>query len=581
MSGGVPPNTVINNRYRVVRKIGAGSFGEIYVGVSPTSDKVALKFERQDARCPQLRHEYKVYRELHGCHGFARMYYFGDQDSYNVMVMELLGPSLEDVFNRCNRRFSLKTVLQIADQLLERIDTLHSRHLIHRDVKPANFVVGTGDHSHLLYCVDFGLSKRYRHPKTHQHIPHRDGRSLTGTPRYASINNHLGIEQSRRDDLESIGYVLIYFLKGSLPWQGLKAKSASRKYRMILEKKQSVSIAQLCAGCPSQFSEFLAYCRALKFDTKPDIPYLRKLFRDLYYAQGYASDTSGKVWDWDRLESPEMPLGIDSRGTEEFKEREVKMLEAPPAAQPTARNRYRGDERKQEENLPQNGTTDPRWKSSSGPGLASSRPVGKSSATRDSPASGRRSDLNASNYRSSSQWGFHMPTKPPTQSSQAARPSSSYLPGDAPLASPGHRDRAYESRRAMTSPSDEGQRRPQTAQNARQKPPAPFARTASSNTAPANGQNHMVAGARAMMRYRRSNTHGESAPAYGPTTTVGATPKKSAFGWTVGSTRPRTNGVNSAPTAPTAASSAKQTTRATAASKARMSTSRIFSLSGR
>lgn len=218
-----------------------------------------------------------------------------------MMVMDLLGPSLEDLFNKCSRRFTLKTVLQIADQLLERVDTLHSRHLIHRDIKPANFVIGIGEQGANVYCVDFGLSKRYRHPKNLQHIPHRDGRSLTGTPRYASINNHLGIEQSRRDDLESIGYVLIYFLKGTLPWQGLKAKNAQKKYRMILEKKQQVSIAQLCQGCPSQFAEFLAYTRSLKFDAKPDIPYLRKLFRDMYHAQGCAN--MGKLWDWDNLDA--------------------------------------------------------------------------------------------------------------------------------------------------------------------------------------------------------------------------------------------------------------------------------------
>ena len=215
--------------------------------------------------------------------------------------MDLLGPSLEDLFNKCGRKFSLKTVLQIADQMLERVDTLHSRHLIHRDIKPANFVVGIGEQGSSVFCVDFGLSKRYRHPKTLQHIPHRDGRSLTGTPRYASINNHLGVEQSRRDDLESIGYVLVYFIKGTLPWQGLKAKNPQKKYRMILEKKQQVSIAQLCQGIPSQFAEFLAYTRSLKFDAKPDIPYLRKLFRDLYHAQGCASIP--KLWDWDPIDA--------------------------------------------------------------------------------------------------------------------------------------------------------------------------------------------------------------------------------------------------------------------------------------
>mmetsp|Transcript_1457 Transcript_1457/g.1523 ORF Transcript_1457/g.1523 Transcript_1457/m.1523 type:complete len:444 (-) Transcript_1457:15-1346(-) len=294
--------SLVNNKFRITRRIGGGSFGEIYMGVGPSNEKVAIKFERHGTRCPQLRHEYKVYRELASCHGFCRVYHFGMQDNYNVMVMDLLGPSLEDLFNKCNRRFSLKTVLQLADQLFERVDTLHARHLIHRDIKPANFVIGLNEQGPIVFCVDFGLSKRFRHPKTLQHIPHRDGRSLTGTPRYASINNHLGIEQSRRDDLESIGYVLVYFLKGSLPWQGLKAKNAQRKYRLILEKKQQISIAQLCQGCPSQFAEFLAYTRSLKFDAKPDIPYLRKLFRDLFVAQG-CNNSGGKMWDWETVDA--------------------------------------------------------------------------------------------------------------------------------------------------------------------------------------------------------------------------------------------------------------------------------------
>lgn len=305
--------SLVNNRYRITRRIGGGSFGEIYLGVGPSGERVAVKFERMGSRCPQLRHEYKVYREVVSCHGFCRVHHFGTQDNYNVMVMDLLGPSLEDLFNRCSRRFSLKTVLQLADQMLERVDTLHSRHLIHRDIKPANFVIGTGDQGNCVFVVDFGLSKRYRHPKSLQHIPHRDGRSLTGTPRYASINNHLGIEQSRRDDLESIGYVLVYFLKGSLPWQGLKAKNAQKKYQLIMEKKQHISIANLCQGCPSQFAEYLSYCRSLKFDSKPDITYLRKLFRDLYHAQG-CSASSGRLWDWDSAEADNFIVGATSSG---------------------------------------------------------------------------------------------------------------------------------------------------------------------------------------------------------------------------------------------------------------------------
>jgi serine/threonine protein kinase len=212
-----------------------------------------------------------VYRELQNCVGFGKVYCLGTHNNHNAMVMDLHGPSLEDLFTKCGRRFSLKTVLQVADHLLERMETMHSRHLIHRDVKPVN-------------GIDFGLSTRYRHPRTLQHIPYREGRSLTGTPRYASINNHLGVVQSRRDDLESSGYVLIYFLKGSLPWQGLKARNAKRKYKMILERKQAISVQQLCQSLPQQFAEYLAYCRSLKFEAKPNISYLRGLFRDLHKA---------------------------------------------------------------------------------------------------------------------------------------------------------------------------------------------------------------------------------------------------------------------------------------------------------
>lgn len=294
---------LINNKYRITKRVGGGSFGDIYLGVGANGEKVAVKFEKHGARCPQLRHEYKVYRELQNAPGFAKVHYFGTQDSYNLMVMDLLGPSLEDQFNKCSRRFSLKTVLMIADQMLERVELMHSRHLIHRDIKPANFVTDGGRGSgNFIYCIDFGLSKRYRHPRTLQHIPQREGRSLTGTPRYASINNHLGVEQSRRDDLESIGYVLVYFLKGGLPWQGLKAKSATKKYKLIMEKKQSITIPALCQGCPSQFAEYLAYCRSLKFEAKPNIAYLRGMFRDLFRSQGYTTTNTSLDWDWNRVD---------------------------------------------------------------------------------------------------------------------------------------------------------------------------------------------------------------------------------------------------------------------------------------
>lgn len=195
--------------------------------------------------------------------------------------MDLLGYSLEDLFNRCGRRFSLKTVLMIADQVLLRLEYIHSKSFIHRDIKPDNFLIGLARRSNIVYFIDFGLAKRYRDPKTHVHIMYRENKHLTGTPRYASINNHLGIEQSRRDDLESLGYVFMYFLRGSLPWQGLRANTKKQKYQKIMEKKMATPVDLLCKGFPDEFRIYFEYCRALRFADKPDYSYLRRLFKDL------------------------------------------------------------------------------------------------------------------------------------------------------------------------------------------------------------------------------------------------------------------------------------------------------------
>jgi len=287
----------VGGKYRLGRKIGSGSFGDIYLGTNiNTGEEVAIKLESVKTRHPQLAYEYKVYRILAGGVGIPNVRWFGREGDFNVMVMDILGPSLEDLFNFCSRKFTLKTVLMLADQMLARIEYVHTKNFIHRDLKPDNFLIGLGRRKlNQIYIIDFGLAKRYRDPRTHRHIPYVEGKSLTGTARYASINTHLGIEQSRRDDLESLGYVLMYFNRGQLPWQGLKANTKKEKYNRIAEKKMSTPVEILCKHFPTEFATYLNYCRALRFDDKPDYAYLRRLFRDLFFRQGYAADYR---FDW-------------------------------------------------------------------------------------------------------------------------------------------------------------------------------------------------------------------------------------------------------------------------------------------
>ncbi|XP_057499989.1 casein kinase 1-like protein 2 isoform X2 [Actinidia eriantha] len=286
----------VGNKFRLGRKIGSGSFGEIYLGTNvQTNEEVAIKLENVKTKHPQLLYESKLYRILQGGTGIPNVRWFGTEGEHNVLAMDLLGPSLEDLFNFCSRKLSLKSVLMLADQMINRVEFVHSKSFLHRDIKPDNFLMGLGRRANQVYIIDFGLAKKYRDTTTHQHIAYRENKNLTGTARYASMNTHLGIEQSRRDDLESLGYVLMYFLRGSLPWQGLKAGNKKQKYEKISERKVSTSIEALCRGYPTEFASYFHYCRSLRFDDKPDYAYLKRIFRDLFIREGFQFDY---VFDW-------------------------------------------------------------------------------------------------------------------------------------------------------------------------------------------------------------------------------------------------------------------------------------------
>ncbi len=286
----------VGSKYILQKKIGGGSFGEIYQGEnSVTKELVAVKLESVYQRPPQLFNEKKIYTTLGGGCGVPSVKWFGKEGDYNVLAIDLLGKSLEDLFTSCGRRFSLKTVLMIADQLITRIEFLHKRGYLHRDIKPENFLIGRKKHANIIYAIDFGISSRYMDQKTGQHIEYREGRGISGTARYASINNHLGVEPSRRDDMEALAYLLIYFLKGQLPWQSLQGKTKKEKYDAIMKKKMAVPSEELCFGLPRQFQFFLDDIRRLDFTDTPKYAIYREVFRDLFIREGYAYDYD---YDW-------------------------------------------------------------------------------------------------------------------------------------------------------------------------------------------------------------------------------------------------------------------------------------------
>ncbi len=305
---------ILNGIYRIIKMVGCGAFGEIHLAYDVNMKALrAIKFEMANHKNPQLKHEYSVLEQLNKHEGggggtrtgggevftgIPKVYYFDRlEHKYNFMVMEFLGPSLGDLFQLKERNFSMETVLMIAIQVLSRIEYMHEKGFIHRDIKPENFVIGLNEKSNLVYLIDYGLSKRYKDKNSGQHIPYRENKQLVGTVRYASVNAHLGIEQSRRDDLEGIGYVLVYFYLGRLPWQNKtdKGKPLTQK---ITEKKLTTPPELLCKKMPREFSYYFHYCKNLKFEDRPDYSALKSMFADLLMSRMKINGIKELIYDW-------------------------------------------------------------------------------------------------------------------------------------------------------------------------------------------------------------------------------------------------------------------------------------------
>lgn len=277
------PKSVGGGRYDIRQKLGAGSFGAVYRGLDvETRAPVAVKIE--DGRTQQLQKELEVLRTLQGeneqtVQGFARILYFGRKGGQFCLVMECLGKSLEERLKACGGRFNAKTTVLIAEQMLACIELLHSKGVVHRDIKPDNFMCGVAERRHHLYLIDFGLAEWYWQDGTH--VPMRKEDEFKGTMRYASASAQRYFTQSRRDDLEAACHTWLYFLNGSLPWSGLQAESKAEQFRKVREMKEVTSKSTLCAGQHRAFEEFLNYCAALGYNDRPDYSMLRRLFSSL------------------------------------------------------------------------------------------------------------------------------------------------------------------------------------------------------------------------------------------------------------------------------------------------------------
>lgn len=270
---------IINNKYKIESLIGEGSFGKIFKAANIiTDEKVAIKIEKKQDRSI-LKYEANILIRCKEIKGIPRIKSYGVEQNYNYMIIELLGKSLEDLKIENNGKLDLKTVIVIGIEILNILENLHTKGIIHRDLKPEN-ILSSDSATTNYHLIDFGISKYYL-DSSGMHKPLISGKKLIGTLRYSSLNVTMGIEASRRDDLESLGYIFIHLLKGALPWESTSGENKEKKYENIVELKQTTSILELCSEIPLEFAVYLTYCRNLNYDSKPDYNYLRTLFTNL------------------------------------------------------------------------------------------------------------------------------------------------------------------------------------------------------------------------------------------------------------------------------------------------------------
>jgi len=287
-------NQIIFKKYKSIKIIGKGSFGSVYLGKN-IIDKtnVAIKFESKNQKREYLENEAYLLYLLKGI-GIPKVITFGKNKKYNILIEQLLGKSLNQILFENGLKLEMKDCCMIGLQLLDRLEFIHSKYIIHRDIKPENFLIGIEDES-LIYIIDFGLSKKYMSSRTGKHVNYRVSKIWSGTPNFASINTTKGIEPSRRDDLESLFYVLLYLMKGSLPWQNITKNDDVEEDLIVYRMKKYTKPEIICEGLPKETIEFFKYCKNLKFEEEPNYKYLRSL---LYNILNYMNEKNDLSFSW-------------------------------------------------------------------------------------------------------------------------------------------------------------------------------------------------------------------------------------------------------------------------------------------
>lgn len=306
---------LIFRKYHPLKKIADGAFSEIFYGVNAhTKEKVAIKIESRYVVNKLLESECFLLFSLKGI-GIPKVLSFGHNKEYDILIMPLLGKSLKELYISKNLNFEFKDVCLIAIQIIERIKWVHSQKIIHRDIKPDNFLIGLND-PNIIYLIDFGLSKKYKSSTTGKHIKFTELKKFTGTILYASVNALRFKEQSRRDDLESIGYMLIHLMKGSLPWQRIKVNNKKESYLKISEIKKHINPEKLCENLPGEMIDYINYVRKLQFEESPDYNYLENLFQRMLKKRRYDPDNIYFSWiDENSIKRLKKPVNYSKRSS--------------------------------------------------------------------------------------------------------------------------------------------------------------------------------------------------------------------------------------------------------------------------